>query len=473
MSSTRFLQVLKSRYRVAVLVLALSLGVVALVSALLPRQYKASASVLVDMRSPDPLASAVAAAALGSAMGSGYMQTQSDVVQSERVTRRVIRLTQLDHDPAWRQRWREATDEKGSFEAWLVEQLQKKLEVQPTRESGVMQISFIAPDAQLAADIANAYVRAYIETSVELRVEPAKRYGDLFDDRVKRLRIALSEAQTRLSTYQQSSGVVATDERFDVETARLAELSSQLSAWQVASADARTRQSANSAKREVPEAAADPVLIGLNSELARQQLRVNDLRQRLGESHPLLQDAVAGVSQLQVQIAAQMQRLNAAGATTTQVNQSREAQLRTMLDEQRAKVLRMKRQRDDAGVLLRDVENAKVAYDAMQVRAAQSGLESANTQTNISVMQEATAPAIASSPKPIANMTVAAVIGTLLALAAVLLRESRDRKIRSIDDIAIELKQKMLIVIPRGRSRDSKADLVKARILGHHTSGMR
>lgn len=466
MTFTRYIEVLRSRWRLALTVLACALVAAALLSAFLPRQYKASASVLVDMRSPDPLASA-AVAALANATGTGYMATQIDVVQSERVIRRVIKLVGFDHDPAMRQRWQDATDGRGSYEAWLADQLQKKLEILPTRESGVMSISFTASEPQAAADIANAFVRAYVDTTLELRVEPAKRYGDFFDDRSKQLRDALNAAQSRLSAYQQTNGIVATDERLDVETARLSELSTQLSAWQAASADSRSRQQASAGgANSMPEAALDPVIIGLSSELARQQLRLTDLRQRLGESNPQLLEAVAGVAQLRGQIAVEMRRVSGSVAATNQINQSREAQLRAMLDEQRVKVLRMKRQRDDASVLLRDVENAKSAYDSMQARAGQSGLESHNTQTNVSVMQEASPPAWASFPKPASNMAVAFVLGTLMALAAVLVREMNDRKVRTVDDVVVELKQKLLVVMPRSASRDPVVGPVRARILG-------
>jgi uncharacterized protein involved in exopolysaccharide biosynthesis len=223
------------------------------------------------MRTSDPVASAAAVAFGNAALNTGYMATQMDLLQSERVALRAMKLSGLDRSPALKARWQAATDSRGSFDTWLFEQMRKKVEVLPTRESGMMTISFTASDAKTAADVANAYVRAFIDVTLELRVEPAKRYADFFDDRVKQLRATLNAAQARLATYQQASGIVATDERLDVEVTRLSELSSQLSAWQAASADSRSRQQASSGPNGMPEVAADPVIIGLSSELARQQ----------------------------------------------------------------------------------------------------------------------------------------------------------------------------------------------------------
>ncbi|MEP6876521.1 MAG: chain length determinant protein EpsF [Burkholderiales bacterium] len=465
MTLSRFVQVLRARWRLALMVIAASLVVAAALTALVPREYKSTAALLIDMRSSDPLASAAAAAFGNGALSTGYMATQMDLLQSERVTLRAMKLSGLDHSPVLKARWQAATDSRGSFETWLSEQMRKKVDVLPTRESGMMTISFTASDAKTAADVANAYVRAFIDITLELRVEPAKRYADFFDDRVKQLRATLNAAQAKLATYQQASGIVATDERLDVEVTRLSEMSSQLSAWQAASADSRSRKQASAGPNGMPEVAADPVLIGLSSELARQQLRVSEMRQRLGESNPQLQDAEAAVAQLRSQIAAESRRLSGGLAASAQINQSREAQLSAMLDEQRAKVLRMKRARDDASVLVRDVESAKAAYDAMMARAGQSGMESLNTQTNVSVVQVATEPLLPYNPKPVANMVVATVLGCLLALAVVLVREISSPKLRTADDVAIDLQLKLLVVLPSGARGGSVTSHVRDRIL--------
>jgi capsular polysaccharide biosynthesis protein len=63
-------------------------------------------------------------------------------------------------------------------------------------------------------------------------------------------------------------------------------------------------------------------------------------------------------------------------------------------------------------------------------------------------------------------MVVAFVLGSLMALAAVLLREMSDRKVRTVDDVVVELKQKLLVVMPSSARRDPVVGTVRARILG-------
>ena len=79
-----------------------------------------------------------------------------------------------------------------------------------------------------------------------------------------------------------------TDERMDVETQRLNDLSSQLVAIQAAAADASSRQaqaSAGSADK-LQEISNHPVVAGLRGDLSRMEAKLQELSSRLGDGHP-------------------------------------------------------------------------------------------------------------------------------------------------------------------------------------------
>ena len=217
MTFSQFLSILKARWLSALLVLVLTVGTTVGVSLMLPKNYSASAAVVLDVRSPDPIAGMV----LGAMAMPAYMATQVDIIQSDRVAQRVVQGLRLTENPETRQQWQDATGGKGNFEAWLADAIKKKLDVKPSRESNVINIGYTSPDPRFAAALANAFVRSYMDVSIGLRVSPAKQYNEFFDARGKELREALEQAQAKLTTYQKTSGILATDERFDVENQRL------------------------------------------------------------------------------------------------------------------------------------------------------------------------------------------------------------------------------------------------------------
>jgi polysaccharide biosynthesis transport protein len=463
MSIAQFLVVLKARWLSVLATFALTVAAAALVSWLVPKQYTASASVLVDMKTPDPLAAVV----LNSLTGQGYMATQVDVIQSERVVRRVIRSLSLQHDPKFIERWKDATTGEGDFEAWLAEALLKKLEIRPTRESGVMMIGFTADTSRRAADVANAFVRAYIDTTLDLRVEPAKQYNSFFDARASRLREDLEAAQGKLSAYQRQMGIIATSERIDIEASRLSELSSQLAALQGLAAESQSRQhQASKGIDQMPEVLSSPVVASMMAELSRQSTRLGELTSRLGDQHPQVEETRANITQLRAQIDTESRRVSASLGVNNAVNQARIGQVRAALEEQRAKVLRLQGQRDEVAVLQRQVENVTRAYDAVLARASQSSLESQATQTNVSIMKEATPPPLPSSPKFSLNVSVALVVGLLMGLAVALLRELRDPLMRTDRDVEDVLKLPLLVVMPRGGGAPDGPGPTRLRLLG-------
>lgn len=459
MTFSQFLSILKARWIAALLVLVLTVGTTIGVSLMLPKNYTASAAVVLDVRSPDPIAGMV----LGAMAMPAYMATQVDIIQSDRVAQRVVQGLRLTENPETRQQWLDATGGKGNFEAWLADLLKKKLDVKPSRESNVINIGYTSPDPRFAAALANAFVRSYMDVSIGLRVSPAKQYNEFFDARGKELREALEQAQAKLTTYQKTSGILATDERFDVENQRLNELSSQLVALQALSAESTSRSAqARNQADQLGDVINNPVVAGLRADLSRQEARLMEMNSKLGDAHPQVVELRANIAELRQRIDGETRRVSGSVGINNTINKAREGEVRAALEAQRAKVLALKQQRDEALVLMKEVETAQRAYDQVVARASQTNLESQNTQTNISVLTPATEPADHSSPKLLLNALLSVFLGTLLAVGFALVRELMDRRVRTVEDLAEGLGLPVLGALPkpmRGSARSPALQL--------------
>src|SRR3990167_5192858 len=266
MTLHQLLTIWSARKRLIAALFFLVVTSASVVGMLLPKNYSASAAVLLDLKSVDPIAGMV----LPGLNAPAYMSTQVDLVQSDRLLTKVIQRLRLAEQPLLRENWQSATGGvPGTFDAWVAELLRKSLTVAPARESNVINISFSGTSPEFAMAIANAIVDAYIDVSRELRTEPAKRYSAQFLAQANEAREALAAAQKRLSDYQRENGLTATDERMDVENARLAELSTQLAVAQGTNAEVSGRSSVSSmgADRN-SDVLNNAVVARLNSELA-------------------------------------------------------------------------------------------------------------------------------------------------------------------------------------------------------------
>jgi chain length determinant protein EpsF len=461
MSLKQFILVLLARWKVAVgiFVVVLLAGIV--MTLLSTKLYTASATVVVDSKS-DP----IAGVAYQAQLMSGYIATQVDIITSERVAQRVVKLLKLDQDPAYVDQWRDSTNGKGDLSVWLGGKLQKHLAVTPSRDSSVIDISVEYPDPKFAAVLANAFAQAYMDTTIELRVDPAKQYAAWFDERSQALRGDLQAKQKRLSDFQSETGIVGTDGRLDIENARLAELSSQLVAIQGLRQDSQSRQRQVGGDNEsLPEVLASPLVASLKGDLSRAEAKLQDIGTSLGKNHPDYQNTAAEVSGLKQRIAQESNKIAESLGNTTQINVRRENDIRAALEAQKKRILELQHQRDLVSVYQNDVVTAQRNLDAVTQRLAQSSLESQSQQTNIALLTPAVEPLYRSSPRLFLNLVITLFLGGVLGTVGALALELSDRRVREDVDMSSLHGIPLLVKIPRIRA-EGRASRSASPVLG-------
>jgi polysaccharide biosynthesis transport protein len=458
---------LRARWRSALLVWIAVVAAVAALTLMLPARYEATGALVVEMNSTDPMRGQEVFRPSGTP--SSYLATQAEVITSESVALAALRRLELHKDQSLMDQWREATEGRGEFEPWLAGKLLRDLAVTPSRQANVITVSYTAKDPEFAAAVANAFVQSYMETTLQMRAGPARQFNTFFEDRAKSLRQTLDEAKGRLSAYEQKHGVIVSDTpgEPDVESSRLAELTSQLVKLQDEATDAanRRRQAASSADR-MREVRSDPEVIELTTQLATREGELAKLKTQFGDRHPAVLEVRQAINELRASLSAARQRAAATFDVPVTSNEARIADVRKAIEQQRAVVLQRRSQRNAAAGLLRDVENAQKAYDAVLQRASQTSLEAQNTtQPNISVVKAPTPPFRASSIYLLINLFVAAILAPLLGALYALFREARDRRLRTIDDVTRLLQQPLLLMLPDGNRQTARRSLEAQRRL--------
>mgnify|MGYP000350739448 CR=1 FL=1 len=432
MNFTQFLLILNARKWVSLSILLLTVAATTMISLWIPKQYKASTALIIDSKSKDPFTGQV----LPSQMFPGYMATQISIIRSSNVAQKVVNELRLADSPGARTQFINATNNKGTIEYWLADLLLKKLEVEPSRETNVIAISFQGTDPQFAALVANAFAKAYIETNQELRLAPARQTAAWFDQQIVRLRANLDKAQQKLTDYQREKGIVESEERLDVETRRLGELAGQMVAAQSAAFEASSRARDS---RAMPEVFNNPTVQSLKALVAQSEGKLADIAKRVGINHPEYQRVQAEIDSYKLKLATELGTASkGVGATATAAKQ-RFNELGSAFINQKQRLIGLKQQREEATLLARDLENAQRIYDAALQRYGQSRMEAQSTQTDIAVLNSAVAPIEASSPRVLLNILLSVILGTLLGIGIGFVIELLNRRVRSGQDIRIDL----------------------------------
>jgi chain length determinant protein EpsF len=455
MTLQQFLLILRARARVALYTLLATVLTTLVVSLLLPKQYTAGTGVVIDVKSPDPIMGMV----LPGMISPGYMATQVDIINSDRVSQRVVKLLKMDENPTIQEQWKDATEGKGDIVVWLANLLQKKLDVKPSRESNVININYTGADPAFAAALANAYAQAFIDVSLDLKVEPARQNALWFEGQTKMARDKLEAAQKALSGFQQKAGIVATDERFDFETAKLNELSTQLTIVQGQTSDSHSKTKSGGSDT-LAEVMQNPLINNLKSDIARLDAKLQESNINLGKNHPQTQRVESELASLRSKLAAETKAVSSSLGTSYQVGKQKEVELRQAIEDQKSRLLDLSKQRDEISVLKRDVETAQRAFEGVSQRSSTTRLESLSVQTNAVVLTPAAPPSEHSKPKVLLNVLVSIFLGTLLGVGAALMLELGDRKVRSAQDLAEAIELPLLASVASTEPPQTKREFL-------------
>lgn len=456
MTFHQFFLILRARYKVVIFTFLFIVLATLLVSLLLPKQYTAGAAIVVDIKSPDPVAGMV----LPGLASPAYMATQVDIINSDRVAQRVVKMLRMDENEVIKQQWME-DGEKGELVVWLADLLKQKLDVKPSRESNVIYIEFTGNDPTFAAAVANAFAHAYIDVNLDLKVAPARQYAEWFKNQTSTIRDNLEKAKGALSAYQQKTGLVATEERLDYEIAKLNELSTQLTLIQAQTTDSSSKRAGAENPDTLPEVMQNPLINALKSDIARLDAKLQESNINLGSNHPQTKRAQSELASLRSRLAAETRQIHSSIGTSYEVGKRKEQELLDAMQKQKERVLELNRQRDQLSVLKGDVEAAQRDFEGVSQRSALTRLESLSVQTNIATLNPAAIPTTHSRPKILLNLLVSVFLGILVGVGLALILELINRRVRSAEDLLEAIDVPVLAVMSGKRSQKLSRRLPK------------
>ena len=451
MTLAQLLRVLRARRAMVVGVLVAILVLVTGVTLLVPETYVARVTMVAEMKDTDP----VTGNAVRSQLLTSYLNTQADIVMSRNVALKVVDRYRFADNPALQKEFHERAQAGGEMREWLADRLLGNLEVELSRNSNIFRISFAAREAGVSALVANAIAEAYIQTTIELKLDPARRQSRWFDEQLLGLRGALEEKQQRLAEFQRKNTLVTTDGRLDVETARLAGIAAEALSAQTAMSDAQTRQAQmklaleNGRTAELPDILGNNLLQSMKADLTRAESKLAEAAERYGSNHPHYVAAAAEVDSLRQRLAREVGTARGSIVQTAQIAEQRAAEMQAALEEQKHRILELRRANDEREVLSREVESAQRAYDSATQRASAVRLESQLDQSAVAVLVPATQPLAPARPRIVLNVVASVFFGALFGMGLAVMAEWRDRRVRDGGDITLATGIALLAELPR------------------------
>jgi polysaccharide biosynthesis transport protein len=414
----------------------------------------------IDQKSVDPANSA----AEGSTTATAYLDTQTQIMQSESLIERVIDKLKLQARPAsgWqalasrarRMLSRSPVPERER----MIRQVQANLTVRAVGTTRLVEVLYESPDPMLAADLANILVSEFVQANQEEHWKSTEGTAEWLTSHLAEMKAKLEQSEAQLQDYASTSGLMFTAEKDNVAEIRLKELENKLSQAQAdrVAKQSKFEEARNKPAESLPEMLDDPTL--------REDLRkLTDLQQQLVELSATLTPAHYKVQRVQAQIddlqsAVKNQRALVLRRVENEYAEElrREKFLNEAYAEQEKIVADQSGKAIHYDTLKRDVDSTRQLYEVMLQRVKQAELASAMRSSNVLVVDPAKPPSRPYKPSFPMNSAVGLFSGVFLGLGFIMVREHFDNKIQAPGDAQVYLNLPELGVIPLAEIQPSR-----------------
>jgi succinoglycan biosynthesis transport protein ExoP len=422
-SLTQIVSILRARLRLAVVIVICCIAAAALVTKLLPKDYEATASLIVSYQ-VNAGGQEVPAWLLGT-----YISTQIELMKSPEVLLPVIDQLKLDSDAEFISGFRGG--DHNALRNYAKSTLDKHLTIEQGRGSQLLYVTASSRDPVRAAQIANAVADVYSTRERQRLKGPADERTKSYSEQLTELQAKVMAAQQKVTDLRQQTGITpvlsdSSSAGVDSDMQTLVSLEQQLLQAQI------TRRAAESTSSLAPagsSSATTPQIQELNTEIVTKELQLSQLSATYGARHPK-------VLELQSDLAKARQSLKEAQQKYLDDTRQMEAQLQRAVDVQREKILKVRKVQDQGGKLLLELESAQSVYKRALDGYDQILFASAGNSTNVSFVSRADVPTVATRPHKLKLLLMGILFGIVCGIASPIVYELFfDRRLHCRDDL--------------------------------------
>jgi succinoglycan biosynthesis transport protein ExoP len=394
-----------------------------------------------------------------------YLETQSQILQSDELATRVIRSLRLDlnkeivgsanlaryanpANDAVKGAKRDTEDDtldaqfraadRTPLETIALRQFRSRLSVSIVRGSRLAEVSFASNDPKLAQQVTNNLVAQFIDRHFKTRYTTTMQASDWLLGQLGDLRRNVEESNQAVVTYQKRNGLVEEDEKDGPTSQLVSGVSRQLAEAQAdrIQTEAYVRMIDAGQADSLPQLHQSPVYQSVTSQYAQASAQLAQARAIYGEQNNNYKKLLNQVNELAAQREAEKLRISDQVRTSFSAAKEREqlmdasiAHLKAQMGDVNEKMVRYRVLKDEARA------NADL-YNTLLARLKEAGLYAGLKSSNIRVVDPASLLDRPTAPHRLLIVGMGGVFGLIFAVLVAFVREGMDNTIRTPDDVA-------------------------------------
>lgn len=320
--------------------------------------------------------------------------------------------------------------------------IKANIEVQPVKDTRVVNILFTDPDPGIAKLITDALVQAYIEETLEIKLSGTKQSLKWMTSKAEQERKKLEEAEAKLQQYMREHNLVTLENRLAVYPEKLSQFSTDLS-----SAEAKRKQleslqgqisslkSSPQVLESIPFFSDSATLQSLRDQILKADQRVKELSQKYGRKHPAMIKAQEDRDILMKEKTQEIQRIIESLQKSYELAKSQEDNLRELLNSTKEELLNVNERFIQYSIMKREVESSRALYEALTSGLKQASVTEESQNINIWIMHDASQPQNPSNQKPRRTLLIGFILALAAGIGVAVLVEYLDNTVKSAEDI--------------------------------------
>ena len=382
-----------------------------------------------------------------------YLETQTKILESETLAFQTIRSLDLakypefggtSGPPAFGQ-GDAAPQRPAILGAFLGD-----LTVKRVPNSRLIEVSFAAEDPRLAAQIVNAHLQNYIELNFKSKYDATTQASNWLSAELEELRIKVEKSEDARLAYERQNQIWQIDEKQDITTQKLADLSKAVTEAQTALAEkeALYRMAAAGNLDALPAARDNAVIQDLLKRKSDLDQQYAEAVNQYGPNFPKVQRLTEQRKQVEDDLANAQKTMVDGIREDFNTARSHVELLQEALDKQKAETNDLAEKLVQYHILQHDAEANKQLYDGLLEKLKEAGITAGLRSSNIRVVDPALVPTSPSRPQKARNILLAFLVGLVGGVGLAIFREYLDNTVKSPDDIEALSGLPSLAVVP-------------------------
>lgn len=449
-------RIIRVRKTVILAVFLLVVMTTTMVTFFLTESFSSTARIEVDKDTPD--IEGISGRSISTGFDPYWMQTQFEIMQSQVILYRVI--NKLNLNDRFTKRYSTPDQPLRTDETYAI--LRRKMALNLSRNTSLIEIKVYSEERQEAADIANEIAAAYRDYRIETRLELAKKGIKILEDELKLSDEKVAKYQTEVDKLRKEleindidpysgkvQGTMDQDTMRRLETARLEAEADKI---QIEKSYLELKgKSRADLKKAVPTASPDNQLATLLEEQNSAEQKKALLETEYGPDHAEIKRLNNLLETLNRQINDRLDGVlmgletRLAGFTEREKHYSTKVEAAKKADRLASEKMRPYLLAKDELELARQVKNAL----SMRVSQAQVDNVKMPTTSVVKIVDSAEPGLKPVRPNKPLNISLGVVVGLILGIGLAFFIEYLDTSVKTIDDVERTLQAPVLGVIPQ------------------------